>query len=117
MFGTALEPGEVILAIRFPIPKRAAYSKFEQRASRYALVGVFVADTASGPRCAVTGCGGNGVFRSPEIEAALAVNWSAASLKGVKIGSSHIMGDLHGSAEYRAAMVPVIAERAVAAAG
>jgi aerobic carbon-monoxide dehydrogenase medium subunit len=113
MFSTALEAGEVILAVSFPIPKRAAYSKFEQRASRYALVGVFVADTATGPRCAVTGCGSNGVFRVPEIETALAVNWSAAALAGVKVASSGIMGDIHGGAEYRAAMVPVIAARAV----
>jgi aerobic carbon-monoxide dehydrogenase medium subunit len=116
MFTTALEPGEVILAISFPIPKRAAYSKFEQRASRYALVGVFVADTATGPRCAVTGCGSNGVFRVPEIEKALAANWSAAALAGVKVAATGIMGDIHGAADYRAAMVPVIAARAVAAA-
>ncbi len=113
LFSTALEPGEVILAVSFPIPKRAAYSKFEQRASRYALVGVFVADTATGVRCAVTGCGSNGVFRVPEIEAALAANWSAAALAGVKVASTGIMGDIHGGAEYRAAMVPVIAARAV----
>jgi aerobic carbon-monoxide dehydrogenase medium subunit len=114
MFSTALEPGEMILAIRFPIPKRAAYSKFEQRASRYALVGVFVADTAGGPRCAVTGCGAGGVFRAADIEKALAANWSAASLAGVKLAGSTMMGDIHGSADYRAAMVPVIAGRAVA---
>jgi aerobic carbon-monoxide dehydrogenase medium subunit len=113
MFSTALEAGEVILAVSFPIPKRAAYSKFEQRASRYALVGVFVADTAAGIRCAVTGCGANGVFRVPEIEKALAANWSAAALAGVKVASSGIMGDIHGAADYRAAMVPVIAGRAV----
>jgi aerobic carbon-monoxide dehydrogenase medium subunit len=113
MFSTSLEPGEVILAVSFPIPKRAAYSKFEQRASRYALVGVFVADTATGVRCAVTGCGANGVFRVPEIEKALATNWSAASLAGVKVAATGIMGDIHGGAEYRAAMVPVIAARAV----
>jgi aerobic carbon-monoxide dehydrogenase medium subunit len=113
MFSTALEPGEVILAVSFPIPKRAAYSKFEQRASRYALVGVFVADTATGVRCAVTGCGANGVFRVPEIEQALAANWSAAALAGVKVAASGIMGDIHGGAQYRAAMVPVIAARAV----
>jgi aerobic carbon-monoxide dehydrogenase medium subunit len=113
MFTTALEPGEIILAVHFPVPKRAAYSKFEQRASRYALVGVFVADTASGPRCAVTGCGANGVFRVPEIEKALAANWSGAALAGVKVAPAGIMGDIHGGPEYRAAMVPVIAARAV----
>ena len=75
--------------------------------------GVFVADTATGPRCAVTGCGSNGVFRVPEIEKALAISWSAASRAGVKVATTNIMGDIHGSADYRAAMVPVIAARAV----
>ena len=117
MFSTALDAGEIITAIRFPIPKRAGYSKFEQRASRYALVGAFVADTGAGVRCAVTGCGGGGVFRSPEIEAALSANFSADALKSVKIASANLMGDIHGSADYRAAMVPVMAGRAVAAAG
>ena len=116
LFTTALEPGEVIVAVSFPVPKRAAYSKLEQRASRYALVGVFVADTATGPRCAVTGCGSNGVFRVPEIEKALAANWSAAALAGIKVAATGIMGDIHGGSEYRAAMVPVIAARAVALA-
>ena len=117
MFSTALDAGEIITAIRFPIPKRAGYSKFEQRASRYALVGAFVADTGAGIRCAVTGCGGGGVFRSPEIEAALSTNFSADALKSVKVSSANLMGDIHGSADYRAAMVPVMAARAVAAAG
>ena len=116
LFTTALEPGEVIVAVSFPVPKRAASSKLEQRASRYALVGVFVADTATGPRCAVTGCGSNGVFRVPEIEKALAANWSAAALAGIKVAATGIMGDIHGGSEYRAAMVPVIAARAVALA-
>lgn len=117
LFSTALEDGEIITSIRFPVPKNAAYAKYEQRASRYALVGVFVADTASGVRCAVTGCGGNGVFRSAEIEQVLTANFSAASLKGIKISADTMMGDIHGSAVYRAAMVPVMAERAVTMAG
>ena len=117
MFSTALEAGEIITAIRFPIPKKAAYAKYEQRASRYALVGAFVADTGAGVRCAVTGCGAGGVFRSPEIEKALTGNFSADALKGVKVSGANLMGDIHGSADYRAAMVPVMAGRAVAAAG
>ena len=116
MFSTALDAGEIITAVSFPVPKRAGYAKFAQRASRYVLVGVFVAETASGLRCAVTGCGANGVFRSPEIEAALAKSFNAASLAGVKVPSTGLMGDMHGSAEYRAALVPVMAARAVEAA-
>ena len=116
MFSTALDAGEIITAVQFPVPKRAGYQKFAQRASRYALVGVFVAETAAGVRCAVTGCGANGVFRSGEVEAALTKGFSADSLKGVKVPASGLMGDMHGSAEYRAAMVPVMAARAVAAA-
>jgi aerobic carbon-monoxide dehydrogenase medium subunit len=117
MFSTVLEAGEIITQIRFPVPKKAGYAKFEQRASRYALVGTFVADTGAGVRCAVTGCGAGGVFRSPEIEAALTKAFSADALKGIKIASAGLMGDMHGSAEYRAAMVPVMAARAVAMAG
>lgn len=116
MFSTVLDAGEIITALHFPVPKKAAYAKFEQRASRYALVGAFVADTGAGVRCAITGCGAGGVFRSAEIEAALAKMFAADALKGVKISVANIMGDIHGSAEYRAAMVPVIAARAVAMA-
>jgi len=116
MFTTALEAGEIITAVSFPVPKRAGYHKYAQRASRYVLVGAFVAETAAGIRCAVNGCGANGVFRSPELEAALAKGFSEASLAGVKVPSAGLMGDMHGSAEYRAAMVPVMAARAVAAA-
>lgn len=117
MFSTALDAGEIITAIRFPVPKKAGYAKMEQRASRYALVGAFVADTDAGIRCAVTGCGGGGVFRSPEIEAALSANFSPEALKSVKVSAATLMGDIHGSAEYRAAMVPVMAGRAVVSAG
>ena len=117
MFTTALDVGEIITAVRFPVPKRAGYHKYAQRASRYVLVGVFVAETASGIRCAVNGCGGDGVFRSPELEAALSKTFSVDGLKGVTVPSAGLMGDMHGSADYRAAMVPVMAARAVAAAG
>ncbi len=117
MFSTVLDAGEIITAIRFPIPKRAGYAKMEQRASRYALVGAFVADTGSGIRCAVTGCGAGGVFRSTDIEAALSANFSTDALKNVKVSPANLMGDIHGSVDYRAAMVPVMAGRAVAAAG
>ena len=116
MFSTALEAGEIVTAVSFPVPKRAGYHKYAQRASRYVLVGAFVAETAAGIRCAVNGCGANGVFRSAELEAALAKNFSADGLKGVSVPSSGLMGDMHGSADYRAAMVPVMAARAVAAA-
>jgi carbon-monoxide dehydrogenase medium subunit len=113
LFMTALEPGEIITAVRFPVPEKAGYYKFEQRASRYALVGVFVAKTAGGVRVAVTGAGANGVFRATEIERALSANWSPDAAKSAKIAAAGMLSDLHGSAEYRAAMVPVMASRAV----
>ena len=114
LFTTTLKPGELIKAIRFPVPVKAGYSKFEQRASRYALIGVFVAQTAAGVRAAVTGSGATGVFRAPAIEAALAKGFSPDSLKGVTVPATGLLSDLHGSAEYRASVIPVIAERAVA---
>ncbi len=117
LFTTTLEPGEIITGIGFPIPEKAGYAKFEQRASRFALVGVFVAKTATGVRVAVTGAGDSGVFRVPALEAALAANWSPAALAGVKVAASGLMGDMHGSAEYRANLIGVMAERAVAMAG
>lgn len=116
LFSTALDAGEIITAVSFPVPNRAGYHKFAQRASRYVLVGVFVAETAAGVRCAVTGCGADGVYRSPELEAALGKGFAAASLAGIKVSATGLMSDMHGSAEYRAAMVPVMAARAVAAA-
>ncbi|MEL6871431.1 MAG: xanthine dehydrogenase family protein subunit M [Pseudomonadota bacterium] len=116
MFSTALEPGELITSIGIPVPDHAAYAKFEQRASRYALVGVFVAKTGGNVRVAVTGAGSDGVFRATEIEQALAADFSPAAAKGAKLNADGMMGDLHGSAEYRAAMVPVMASRAVEAA-
>ncbi|MCB1546291.1 MAG: FAD binding domain-containing protein [Hyphomicrobiaceae bacterium] len=117
LFSTALEPGELITAVGFPVPRRAGYAKMAQRASRYALVGVFVAETTAGVRVAVTGAGGSGVYRSKELEAALASNFAAAALSGVTVPAGDLLSDLHASAEYRAALIPVIAERALVAAG
>ncbi len=115
LYETALQPGELITAVSFPAAQKAAYIKFKQLASRFALVGVFVAQTAAGVRVAVTGAKGH-VFRATEIEAALAKGFTAAAAKAVKMPTTGINGDLHGSAEYRAAMISVIASRAVAAA-
>ena len=115
LYETALQPGELITAISFPAAQKAAYVKFKQPASRFALIGVFVAQTAGGVRVAVTGAKG-AVFRASEIEAALAKNFSADAAKAVKMPTAGINADLHGSAEYRAAMISVMASRAVAAA-
>lgn len=112
MYTTALEPGELITAIHFPIPKRAAYAKFVQPASRFALVGVFVADTGAGVRVAITGAG-NGVFRHAELEAALSKNFSAQAVEGVVVDSSELNGDLHASAAYRAHLIKVQTQSAV----
>ena len=116
LFSTALAEGEIITAVSFPIPKKAAYLKFKNQASRFALVGVFVADTGSGARAAVTGAGQDGVFRAKEIEAALAKGFAAASLNGVKVSAAQLNSDLHATAEYRAHLIPVLAARAVAKA-
>ncbi|MBI2254417.1 MAG: xanthine dehydrogenase family protein subunit M [Proteobacteria bacterium] len=115
MFSTALEDGEIITAVHFPKPEKAGYEKFVQPASRFALVGVFVAKTKGGVRVAVTGAGQEGVFRPKEVEAALA-NFSADAAKGAKVPSGNLNSDLHGSAEYRAHLISVLAGRAVAAA-
>ncbi|MCA3247928.1 MAG: FAD binding domain-containing protein [Tagaea sp.] len=112
MFETALEPGELIVAVTFPVPEKAAYMKFDQPASRYALVGVFVAKTATGARVAVTGAGSS-VFRWKDAEAALSKTWSAAALDGVKASAAGLNADIHGSAEYRAHLIGVMAKRAV----
>lgn len=114
MFETALAEDEIVTKIAFPVPRKAAYEKFRNPASRYALVGVFVADTASGPRVAVTGAGADGVFRVDAMEAALASGWSADAVKGIAVDAATLIGDIHGSAEYRAALIPVLAARAVA---
>lgn len=112
LFTTSLEPGELIVAIRFPIPKASAYAKFKQPASRYALLGVFVAKTDAGVRVAVTG-GGNGVFRHAGLEAALSKDFSPAAVDGVAVSADDLTSDLHASAEYRAQLVKVQTKRAV----
>ena len=118
MFGTVLEEDEVIVSITFPKPKRAAYAKFDNPASRYALAGAFVAELADGSvRVAVTGAGADGVFRASEMEAALSSNFSADAIAGISIDADELMEDMHGSADYRANIVKVMAGRAVAAAG
>ena len=117
LFETALEAGELITQVSFPIPQKAAYMKFANPASRYALVGVFVAKTAGGVRVAVTGAGANGVFRASVLEAALNANFSPAALEGVSVPASGLNSDLHAAADYRAHLIGVMAKRAVAAAG
>jgi carbon-monoxide dehydrogenase medium subunit len=117
MFETALQPDEIITEVTFPHPDKAAYVKFRNPASRYAMVGVFVAKGPAGIRVAVTGAGQNGVYRHKEMEQALAKNWSPQSVAAIKVSPDGIIGDLHGTAEYRAHLVSVIASRAVEAAG
>ncbi len=112
MFATALNQGEIITAVSFPVPAKAAYMKFRQPASRFAMIGVFVAQTAGGVRVAVTG-GGNGVFRHKALEAALGQSFTAAAAAGVKIDSADYSADLHASAAYRANLVSVMTQRAV----
>jgi carbon-monoxide dehydrogenase medium subunit len=116
MYETALGEDEIITAVSFPVPSKAAYMKFPQPASRFALVGVFVAQTGSGVRVAVTGAAAH-VHRATAIESALAKSFTADAAKAVKIPADHLNSDLHGSAEYRAHLVAVLAGRAVAAAG
>lgn len=115
LYTTALEPGELITAIRFPVPTKAAYAKFRQPASRFALVGVFVAQTAGGVRVAITGAG-NGVFRHTGLEAALGKSFTADAVNAVAIDASDINGDLHASAAYRAHLIKVQTQVAVALA-
>jgi carbon-monoxide dehydrogenase medium subunit len=117
MFTTALEPGEIITEVRFPIPERAHYEKFIQPASRFPLVAVFVAKFADGVRVAVTGASESGVFRWSAAEAALSGRFSAEAVKGMKPDADGMIGDLHGTPEYRAHLVGVMTGRAVAAAG
>ena len=117
MFETALEEGEIITAVRMPIPEASNYQKFEQPASRFALVGVFVAKYASGVRVAVTGASEGGVFRWSEAEAALGSNFSADAISGLSVAPDDMIEDLHGSKAYRAHLVKVMTGRAVAAAG
>lgn len=116
MFDTALEEGEVITKVTFPIPSKSAYVKFPNPASRYALVGVFVAKKGKEVRVAVTGAGSNGVFRHAAAEQALSERFNVKSLDGVKTTTKGLNGDIHASAEYRAHLISVMAKRAVAAA-
>lgn len=116
MYETALGADEIIVSVSFPVPKKAAYAKFPNPASRFALVGVLVAQTASGVRVAVTGAA-SAVFRCKPIEDALAKSWTAAAAKAVKVSATDLNSDLHGSPAYRAHLVSVMAARAVDAAG
>ncbi len=116
MFTTALDEGEIITGVTFPVPQKAAYVKFNQPASRFALTGVFVAKFAGGVRVAVTGASNNGVFRWTEAEAALSANFAAAAVEGLTVSPEDMIGDLHGTPEYRAHLVKVLTKRAVAAA-
>ena len=114
MFQTALAPDEIVTAVRFPVPEKAAYQKFPHPASRFALVGVFVARGPAGVRVAVTGAGPS-VFRVPEMEKALGATFAADAIASVAVKSAGLTGDPFGSAEYRAHLVGVLARRAVAA--
>lgn len=118
LFTTALEDGEIITAVSFPVPAKAGYVKMRHPASRFALTAVFVAQTKSGEiRVAATGASQSGVMRVGAIEAALKANWSPSALDNVSIPASGLLADIHGTAEYRANLVKVMAQRAVAAAG
>ena len=115
MFETALQTGEIIVSVSFPVPRRAAYIKFKNQASRYAIVGVMAADTGSGVRVAVTGAASS-VFRVAEMEKALAAKFAPESVANIKQKQDGLNTDLHASAEYRAHLVTVMAKRAVEAA-
>jgi len=117
LFDTALEGSEIVTAITFDAPAKAAYQKFANPASRYAMAGVFVARRDDGDvRVAVTGAGANGVFRHGDMEAALVANWSPDALSNVSVDASELLSDIHADAAYRANLVKVMAKRAVAAA-
>jgi len=117
LFATALEDGEIITAISFPLPAKAGYSKMRHPASRFALTAVFVTKTKSGDvRAAATGASQNGVMRVPAIEAALKANWSPGALDNVRISADGLLTDIHGSSSYRANLIKVMAQRAVTAA-
>ena len=115
MFETALEEGEIVTAVKFRVPQSAAYMKFQQPASRFALVGAYVAKFADGVRVAITGASNNGVFRWTEAEAALSATFSADALVGLTLPADDMIADLHGSADYRAHLCAVMTMRAVKA--
>jgi aerobic carbon-monoxide dehydrogenase medium subunit len=118
LFTTALQDGEIITAVSFPVPAKAGYAKFPHPASRFALTGVFVARTKSGDvRVAATGASQSGVVRIGAMEAALKSNWSAGALESVKVSADGLLSDIHGTADYRANLIKVMAQRAVNEAG
>lgn len=116
LFETVLEPGEILTAVSFRVPRRAAYIKHPNPASRYALVGAFIAQTAQGVRVAITGAGNGGVYRETAIESALAKNFSPNSVTESGMVDDDLIGDLHASAEYRRHLIAVMIRRGVAAA-
>ena len=117
MFSTALDEGEIVTEVRFPIPQAAHYEKFLQPASRFPLVAAFVAKFSDGVRVAITGASNDGVFRWSEAEAALNGSFNAAALDGLSVDGSNMISDLHGTGAYRAHLVGVMTKRAVAAIG
>jgi len=116
LFETALDKGEIVTEVRFSVPERASYQKFAQPASRFALVGVFVAEFSDGVRVAVTGASEAGAYRWSEAEAALSQNFSTAALEGLTVPADGMIGDIHATPEYRAHLVKVMTTRAVKAA-
>jgi carbon-monoxide dehydrogenase medium subunit len=116
MFTTALEPGEIITSVELPIPQKSAYEKFRNPASRYAIVGVFVAKFADGVRLAITGAGQGGVFRHTAFETALSANFAPDAIAGITTPADGLNGDIHASSEYRAHLIGVVSRRAVAKA-
>ena len=115
MFATALDEGEIVTQVRVVQPKRAAYVKFPNPASRYAMVGVMVAETAGGIRVAITGAGEDGVFRHEGLEEALSASFSPDAVDGVEVSADGLLSDMHATAEYRAHLIKVMTRRAVAA--
>ena len=115
LFETALDENELVLSVNFPIPLKSGYAKFPNPASRYAIVGVMVAQTDNGVRVAVTGAGSN-VFRLPEMESALTENFSSSAIDGISVSAEDFNEDIHAGAKYRAHLVGVMAKRAVASA-
>ncbi len=113
LYETALQPGEILLRVEFPIPKSASYAKFRSIASRYSVVGVFVSQTSGGVRVAVTGAGDGGVFRVKSFEAALKHHFSPDAIAACDVDPAHLMIDANGSSEYRANLIKVMARRAL----